>query len=119
MEVGPFRTVPASQTESGEVEVKLVTAGWEEFSTIVFGEPAFCLKRMSLADMIVDQPPGTGYSYVPTNGYLHELDQVCCRKRVLKVGTDQSGVSALDKVHGELLLGLSGAQEPRCKLLQT
>jgi carboxypeptidase D len=24
----------------------------------------------------VDQPPGTGYSFVPTNGYLHELDQV-------------------------------------------
>jgi carboxypeptidase D len=25
--------------------------------------------------MVVDQPPGTGLSYVPTNGYLHELDQ--------------------------------------------
>jgi carboxypeptidase D len=24
----------------------------------------------------VDQPPGTGFSTVPTNGYLHELDQV-------------------------------------------
>lgn len=37
MEVGPFRTVPASQTESGQVEVKLVDGGWEEFATIVFG----------------------------------------------------------------------------------
>lgn len=26
--------------------------------------------------MSVDQPPGTGLSFVPTNGYLHELDQV-------------------------------------------
>lgn len=23
----------------------------------------------------MDQPPGTGLSYVPTNGYLHELHQ--------------------------------------------
>ena len=37
MEVGPFRTVPASQTESGEVELKLVQGGWEEFATIIFG----------------------------------------------------------------------------------
>ncbi|WVW86604.1 hypothetical protein I302_108655 [Kwoniella bestiolae CBS 10118] len=59
MEVGPFRTVPASETESGKVEVKLVDGGWEEFANVVF----------------VDQPPGTGFSYVPTNGYLHELDQ--------------------------------------------
>jgi len=36
MEVGPFRTVPASQTASGQVEVKLVDGGWEEFATIVF-----------------------------------------------------------------------------------
>jgi carboxypeptidase D len=35
--VGPFRTVPASQTESGMVELKLVDGGWEEFSTIIFG----------------------------------------------------------------------------------
>jgi carboxypeptidase D len=30
---------------------------------------------MNAIRMKVDQPPGTGYSYVPTNGYLHELDQ--------------------------------------------
>ncbi|RXK38002.1 carboxypeptidase D [Tremella mesenterica] len=59
MEVGPFRTIPASQTTSGQVELRLVEAGWEEFATVVF----------------VDQPPGTGYSFVPTNNYLHELDQ--------------------------------------------
>jgi hypothetical protein len=38
MEVGPFRTVPASQTASGQVELRLVEGGWEEFATIVFGE---------------------------------------------------------------------------------
>lgn len=76
MEVGPFRTIPASQTESGEVEVKLINGGWEEFATIVFGESVYRSNLGSLADMTVDQPPGTGYSYVPTNGYLHELDQV-------------------------------------------
>ncbi|WVR08292.1 hypothetical protein IAU60_005341 [Kwoniella sp. DSM 27419] len=59
MEVGPFRTVPASETESGKVEIRLVEGGWEEFATVVF----------------IDQPPGTGYSYIPTNGYLHDLDQ--------------------------------------------
>ncbi|ORX38007.1 putative KEX1 protein precursor [Kockovaella imperatae] len=59
MEIGPFRTVPADQTTSGKVELKLVEGGWEEFATVVF----------------IDQPPGTGFSYVPTNGYLHELDQ--------------------------------------------
>ncbi|KAL7424907.1 Cell death protease [Cryptotrichosporon argae] len=59
MEVGPFRTVPGAQTESGQVELELIEGGWEEFATIVF----------------IDQPPGTGLSYIPTNGYLHELDQ--------------------------------------------
>jgi carboxypeptidase D len=38
MEVGPFRTVPASQTESGKVELRLVEGGWEEFATIIFSE---------------------------------------------------------------------------------
>jgi len=38
MEVGPFRMVAASQTESGKVEARLVEGGWEEFATIVFSE---------------------------------------------------------------------------------
>ena len=38
MEVGPFRTVPATQTQSGQVELKLVEGGWEEYATIVFSE---------------------------------------------------------------------------------
>ncbi|CAK9785817.1 putative KEX1 protein precursor [Cutaneotrichosporon oleaginosum] len=59
MEVGPFRTVPASQTESGQTEIRLVEGGWEEYATMIF----------------VDQPPGTGFSYIPTDGFLHELDE--------------------------------------------
>lgn len=38
MEVGPFRTVPAKETESGQAEIRLVEGGWEEFATIVFSE---------------------------------------------------------------------------------
>ncbi|AAW43480.1 KEX1 protein precursor, putative [Cryptococcus deneoformans JEC21] len=60
MEVGPFRTVPATETTSGMVEAKLVEGGWEEFATVVF----------------VDQPPGTGYSYAATDGYLHDFDEL-------------------------------------------
>jgi hypothetical protein len=40
MEVGPFRMVAASQTESGKVEARLVEGGWEEFATIVFSQSA-------------------------------------------------------------------------------
>jgi carboxypeptidase D len=78
MEVGPFRVVPAAQTASGKVEVKMVEGGWEEFATIVFSElnvSPYVHGQMYLTRK-VDQPPGTGLSYVPTNGYLHELDQV-------------------------------------------
>lgn len=89
MEVGPFRTVPASKTASGQVELELVEGGWEEFGTIVFSTflvhsvttPGFLKSRCRGVDAqlcgttIVDQPPGTGYSTVPTNGYLHELGQ--------------------------------------------
>ncbi len=38
MEVGPFRTIPADETKSGDVELKVVNAGWEEYATIVFSE---------------------------------------------------------------------------------
>ena len=81
MEIGPFRTVPASKTASGEVELELVDGGWEEFGTVIFGEPCFLNSQSDQDELImeynitVDQPPGTGYSVVPTNGYLHELDQ--------------------------------------------
>ena len=46
MEVGPFRTVPAAQSQSGQVELNLVQAGWEEFATIVFGVSALPRARL-------------------------------------------------------------------------
>ncbi len=36
MEVGPFRTVNLG--ESGEVELRLVESGWEEYATVIFGK---------------------------------------------------------------------------------
>jgi carboxypeptidase D len=43
MEVGPFRTISASKSESGKVDLELVEGGWEEFATIVFRElPGSC-----------------------------------------------------------------------------
>lgn len=59
MEIGPFRTVPAKDTQSGKVELKVVEGGWEEYATVVF----------------VDQPPGTGLSYIPAGGHLTELTE--------------------------------------------
>jgi len=46
MEVGPFRTVPASKTDSGEVELELVDGGWEEFGTIVFGQSLVAIHKL-------------------------------------------------------------------------
>lgn len=78
MEIGPFRTVSESKTKSGMVEVELVEGGWEEYATVIFSELAsspFLDEDLQLM-YPVDQPPGTGYSFVPTNGYLHDLDEV-------------------------------------------
>jgi carboxypeptidase D len=38
MEVGPFRTVSASKSASGQVDLELVEGGWEEFATIIFSQ---------------------------------------------------------------------------------
>jgi hypothetical protein len=43
MEVGPFRTISASKTPSGNVDIELVEGGWEEFATVVFSACAGCL----------------------------------------------------------------------------
>lgn len=97
MEVGPFRTVSASKSASGQVDLELVEGGWEEFATIVFSQsyhfrasgPSLGGWVLELTD-VVDQPPGTGFSYVPTNGYLSDLTQVCTvhigRKRRVMYG---------------------------------
>lgn len=53
MEVGPYRV-----TEDGNL--KYNNGSWDEFANLLF----------------VDQPVGTGFSYVNTDSYLTELDQM-------------------------------------------
>jgi hypothetical protein len=53
MEVGPYRLKNDTTLEYND-------GSWDEFANLLF----------------VDQPVGTGFSYVNSNSYLHELDQV-------------------------------------------
>lgn len=118
MEVGPFRTIPAAQTQSGQVELKFVEGGWEEFATIVFGEFGVHMLESSSAVLnallrslfTVDQPPGTGFSTVPTNHYLHELSQVspgrALRGGILTPISVPPGIGALCPFPAKLLLYL-------------
>lgn len=53
MEVGPYR-LEDNQT------LTYNNGSWNEFANLLF----------------VDQPVGTGFSYVNTNAYLHELDEM-------------------------------------------
>ncbi|KAK0256723.1 hypothetical protein B0A54_06856 [Friedmanniomyces endolithicus] len=57
MEIGPYRVVP-----DGDGQQKLVynDGSWDEFANILF----------------VDNPVGTGFSYVDGDSYLHELDEM-------------------------------------------
>jgi carboxypeptidase D len=51
MEIGPYRVVKDSKLVENE-------GSWNEFANLLF----------------VDNPVGTGYSYVDTDSYIHELD---------------------------------------------
>ena len=53
MEIGPYRV-----REGGKLEYN--NGSWDEFANLLF----------------VDQPVGTGFSYVDTDSYLSELDQM-------------------------------------------
>lgn len=53
MEIGPYRV-----REGGKLEV--VNGSWDEFANLLF----------------VDNPVGTGFSYVDTDSYLSELEQM-------------------------------------------
>lgn len=53
MEVGPYRV-----RKEGKLEYN--NGSWDEFANLLF----------------IDQPVGTGFSYVDTNAYLTELDQM-------------------------------------------
>ncbi|KAF1811108.1 putative pheromone-processing carboxypeptidase kex1, partial [Eremomyces bilateralis CBS 781.70] len=53
MEIGPYRV-----REGGQLELN--PGSWDEFANVLF----------------VDQPVGTGFSYVDTNSYVHELGEM-------------------------------------------
>jgi carboxypeptidase D len=53
MEIGPYRVKAGGNLEYNN-------GSWDEFANVLF----------------VDQPVGTGFSYVNTNAYINELDQM-------------------------------------------
>lgn len=53
MEIGPYRLKDDSHLEYNE-------GSWDEFANILF----------------IDNPVGTGFSYVDTNSYVHELKEM-------------------------------------------
>jgi carboxypeptidase D len=74
MEVGPWRV-------DGEGGLKTVEGGWEEYTTMVYGESIkICVstyyKQGIHSSSAVDQPAGTGLSYTSTNHYVHSLQEV-------------------------------------------
>jgi len=65
MEIGPFRVKGDHLVEN--------EGSWNEFANLLF----------------VDQPVGTGYSYVNTDSYLHELPEVYSPSRLPTVRENQ------------------------------
>jgi carboxypeptidase D len=55
MEIGPYRV-----KDSEKPQLEYNPGAWDEFANVVF----------------VDNPVGTGFSYVNTNKYLHELPEM-------------------------------------------
>ena len=53
MEIGPYRV-----EEGGNLRYN--NGSWDEFANLLF----------------VDNPVGTGFSYVDSNSYIHELDEM-------------------------------------------
>lgn len=53
MEIGPYRITP-------DQKLTYNNGSWDEFANLLF----------------VDNPVGTGFSYVDTDSYLHELDEM-------------------------------------------
>jgi carboxypeptidase D len=53
MEIGPYRV-------NKDGTLRLQDGSWDEFANVLF----------------VDQPVGTGFSYVDTNSYVHEMDEM-------------------------------------------
>lgn len=55
MEVGPYRV-----KDGAKPELEYNPGAWDEFANIIF----------------VDNPVGTGFSYVNSNSYVHELPEM-------------------------------------------
>jgi carboxypeptidase D len=53
MEAGPYRVNP-------DGTLRLIDGSWDEFANVIF----------------VDQPAGTGFSYVDTDSYVHEMSEM-------------------------------------------
>ena len=58
MEIGPYRVKEGSQ--KGDFKLEYNEGSWDEFANVVF----------------VDQPVGTGFSYVDTDSYDHEMTDI-------------------------------------------
>jgi carboxypeptidase D len=75
MEVGPWKV-------DGEGGLTTVEGGWEEYTTMVYGESikyrasTACTGTEIHSSSSVDQPAGTGLSYTSTNHYVHSLQEV-------------------------------------------
>jgi carboxypeptidase D len=63
MEIGPFRVQGDKLVEND--------GSWNEFANLLFGKAS--VDRVLIT---VDQPVGTGFSYVNTDSYIHELPEV-------------------------------------------
>jgi hypothetical protein len=126
MEVGPLRLVPG-----GNGELKEVEGGWNEYTNMIFSascQRAFVyskgLTSLSLCFRSVDQPVGTGYSYMSTNEYVHELPEVRLRRvgspqvslRKLTVHLSQTGVATRYRVPRAVLRCLPRVCKTRRKL---
>lgn len=53
MEIGPYRV-------TNDRKLNYTDGSWDEFANLLF----------------VDQPVGTGFSYVSTSDYVHELEEM-------------------------------------------
>ncbi|CEQ38572.1 SPOSA6832_00002 [Sporobolomyces salmonicolor] len=68
MEIGPFRLVRGGNGELTEVE-----GAWNEYANVIFNADGPNSARPIIAT--VDQPVGTGYAYMETNAYVHDLPE--------------------------------------------
>lgn len=78
-EAGPFRLQKDSDT--GQMTLNEIDGAWNEYANVLFGksflrekkkDQTIHLKRKMASP--VDQPAGTGYSFVSTNHYVHDLE---------------------------------------------